>query len=230
MLNYEVDPAVLRPFVPRGTELDAWSNRTFITVVGFLFANTRIFGVPVPFHRTFEEVNLRFYVRRVVSGETRRAVTFIKELVPRAMVARIARLAYNEPYDVVTMRHRYEPVEAGELPSLIEYSWRAGETWSALRARPVGVGREAAAGSEEEFITEHYWGYTRQRDGSTIEYRVTHPRWRVWSVDGAEISGDLGAVYGATFAAVLGTRPSSAFVADGSHVAVGWPARLVATA
>jgi uncharacterized protein YqjF (DUF2071 family) len=76
MLNYEIDAAVLRPFVPAGTELDAWGGRTFVSVVGFRFLGTRVRGVPVPGHRDFEELNLRFYVRRVADDGPRRGVVF----------------------------------------------------------------------------------------------------------------------------------------------------------
>jgi uncharacterized protein len=226
MLNYEVDPALLRGLVPRGTELDAWSGRTFVSLVGFLFADTRLLGVPVPFHRTFEEVNLRFYVRRTVDGEVRRAVTFIKELVPRIAIARVARLAYNEPYDAVPMRHAYGSVGERGVPAFVEYGWRVGGEWGRMRVTPVGAGAVAEPGSEEEFITEHYWGYTRQRDGYTVEYRVAHPRWRVWPVEDVQLAGDMAAVYGAELARVLESAPSSAFLADGSGVAVGRPVRV----
>jgi uncharacterized protein YqjF (DUF2071 family) len=230
MLNYEVDPGVLHPLVPRGTELDTWSGRTFVSVVGFLFARTRVLGLRVPFHRTFEEVNLRFYVRRTVDGKVRRAVTFIKEIVPRSIVARVARFVYNEPYVAVPMRHEYGDLGDTGAPDSIAYAWRPASGWCSMRVKPVGRGRVAAPGSEEEFITEHYWGYTRQRDGSTIEYRVAHPPWRVWSVAEPVVTGDFASVYGRAFRAALSARPSSAFVADGSAVVVGRPTRLVAGA
>ena len=225
MLNYEVDPMLLQPLVPRGTELDAWSGRTFVSLVGFLFAHTRVLGVPVPMHRTFEEVNLRFYVRRTINGEVRRAVTFIRELVPRVAIATVARLAYNEPYQAVPMRHRYGPSGVGGVPDVVAYGWRSGRAWSEMRAKPLGTGALADPGSEEEFITEHYWGYTRQRDGSTIEYRVEHPKWHVWPVD-AHLEGDMEHVYGVALAQVLRSPPSSAFLANGSTVTVGRPVRL----
>lgn len=211
----------------RGTELDSWSGRTFVSLVSFLFDRTRVLGLPVPFHRRFEEVNLRFYVRRTARGEIRRAVTFIKELVPRVLVARVARLAYNEPHTAVSMRHHYANVDETGARAVVEYGWRVGADWRGMRVTPTGPGSVAAPGSEEEFITEHYWGYTRQRDGSTIEYRVIHPKWRVWAADSAEVTGDLAAVYGPTFAATLASRPSSAFLADGSPVVVERPVQLV---
>jgi len=226
MLSYAVDPALLQPLVPEGTELDSWNGHTFVSLVGFLFADTRVLGLSVPLHRTFEEVNLRFYVKRTVNGEVRRAVTFVRELVPRSAIALIARLAYNEPYLALPMRHVYGVATNVGVPGLVEYGWRFGAGWSHLRVVPMGVGRQVVAGSEEEFITEHYWGYTRQRDGSTVEYRVEHPSWRVWSVAAHEVAGDLAALYGPTFARVLAGAPTSAFLANGSAVSVSAPTRL----
>jgi uncharacterized protein YqjF (DUF2071 family) len=224
MLNFAVAPSLLEPLVPAGTTLDTWRGSTFVSLVGFLFADTRVLGISIPGHRTFEEVNLRFYVRRDTTAETRRGVTFIRELVPRRAIAWTARLAYNEPYRALPMRHRFGPLRLDGVPERVEYAWR-GDRWTSLSCSVISAPRQAAPGSEEEFITEHYWGYTRQRDGGTVEYRVEHPRWRVWTVD-ASIDGDLEAIYGREFAAILGSPPASAFLADGSAVTVFAPARL----
>lgn len=226
MLNHRVDPALLLPHVPRGTLLDTWEGAAYVSVVGFLFRDTRVLGVPIPGHRHFEELNLRFYVRREVGGEVRRGVTFIRELVPRRAIAAVARIAYNEPYRAAPMAHRIGALDAVTgAPEEVEYSWRLG-TGGHLRVRPEGPGRALVAGSEEEFITEHYWGYTRQRDGGTVEYRVEHPRWRVWRLAEAALDGDLEALYGPRFASVLREPPASAFLADGSRVRVFVPRRL----
>lgn len=223
MLNWEVDPGLLRPFVPRGTELDAWQGKTFVSAVGFLFLGTRVFGIPVPFHRDFEEVNLRFYVGRQGAEGWRRGVCFIREIVPRPAVATLARLVYNEAYLALPMRHR---VELAPGAGLAEYAWRHQGRWNSLRAAFSGAAAPAVAGSEEEFITEHYWGYTAQRDGGTVEYRVEHPSWRVWRADTAALDADVAALYGAGFAAPLAAPPSSAFVADGSPIVVRRPRRI----
>jgi uncharacterized protein YqjF (DUF2071 family) len=234
MLNYVVDPALLLPLVPKGTELDTWNGRTYVSLVGFMFADTRVLGVPIPFHRTFEEVNLRFYVRRTVNGEARRAVTFIRELVPRRAIAFVARLAYNEPYTALPMRHEIAAVPKGarsatEGPALIssaQYEWKLRNEWCGMRVETSEPPRAIEPGSEEEFITEHYWGYTRQRDGSTIEYQVKHPSWKVSTVSHATVTGDLRELYGDAFATKLGRPPDSAFLADGSAISVSLPAHL----
>lgn len=226
MLNYEVDPARLLPLVPQGVELDLWQGRALISLVGFLFADTRLLGVPIPLHRTFEEVNLRFYVKRVVGGEVRRAVTFIKEIVPKRAVALIARAGYNEPYQSMPMRHRYGALSDSAIPTSLDYQWRLDNRWCGMSATIEGEGRVPPSDAEEAFVTEHYWGYTRQRNGTTVEYEVQHPRWCVWSAAASAVTGNLSALYGDYFAGIVAQAPRSAFVADGSPVSVGFPATL----
>jgi uncharacterized protein YqjF (DUF2071 family) len=219
MLNYLVEPAVLAPFVPAGTELDAWQDRTFVSVVGFLFLDTRVLGAAIPWHRDFEEVNLRFYVRRHAPDGVRRGVVFIKEIVSRWAIAATARLLYGEKYESLPMRHMV-PAEGAARPAHAEYLWRSRGLWNRLHLAPSGEAAEAGAGSEEEFITEHYWGYSRLRGGGTVEYRVEHPRWRVWQAASALLECDAANLYGRQFAAALAASPSSAFLADGSPVTV----------
>jgi uncharacterized protein len=226
MLNYDVDRAVLVPLVPAGTALDLWQDRALVSVVGFKFLNTRVLGVAVPFHRHFEEVNLRFYVRRnVPGGAVRRGVVFVRELVPRAAIAGLARLAYNEPYRAVPMRS-VVPAALVDAPGRLTYEWRTGAAWQRLAATAAGAPAMPAPESDATFITEHYWGYTRQRDGSTIEYEVTHPVWRVWSAADPVLAADVVELYGRAFAPALARPPVSALIAEGSAVAVYPPSRL----
>ena len=229
MLNYPVDPEVVAPLVPAGTEIDFFEGRTFVSVVGFLFLDTRVRGLAIPFHRNFEEVNLRYYVRRKGPEGWRRGVGFVKEIVPRFAIAATARLLYGEKYVSLPMRHSItgDPARGGMS---VSYGWRRGGRWNGLGGVAGGAAREALPGSEEEFITEHYWGYTPQRDGGCAEYRVEHPRWSVWQADGVELDCDVHGLYGARFEPFLRGKPSSAFVADGSEVSVYPGTRLPAGA
>ncbi len=218
MLNYEIDPSALAPFVPAGTELDSWDGKLFVSVVGFLFLRTRVFGIPIPFHRNFEEVNLRFYVRRKSEECWRRGVVFIKEIVPRAAIALAARKLYNEPYVAMPMSHCIE-VQSGSLRS-VEYSWRDADRQNSLKMIVRSQAQLLCEGSEAEFITEHHWGYNAQRDGSTLEYRVEHPRWQIYDVSDAKLNCDVACLYGERFCDSLNRKPSSAFLAAGSAVTV----------
>lgn len=163
VLNYEIDPRLLRSLVPSGTELDFWNDRTFVSLVGFQFLQTRLSGWLIPFHRKFDEVNLRFYVRRKSGSEWRRGVVFIKEIVPRFFVTLIARWIYNEQYVTRPMRSRIQLPEAqnGRRGSL-NYSWKSAGKWCELGASISGEPIAVDPGSAAEFITEHYWGYTVQ--------------------------------------------------------------------
>jgi len=222
MLNFEVPPDLLRPLVPPGTELDTWAGLTMASMVGFRFLDTRVLGIPIPGHRDFDEVNLRFYVRRRgADGVGRRGVVFVRELVPRGAIAVVARLCYNEPYTAVPMRHEIGMAGAADGASgRAKYSWRLGARWHHLAVTTRGTATVPDPDSEAAFIAEHYWGYTVQRDGGAKEYQVTHAPWRVWDAERAEFDCGVAAVYGAGFAECLSARPRSAFLAEGSAVAV----------
>jgi uncharacterized protein YqjF (DUF2071 family) len=217
MINYAIDPALLAPRVPRGTELDLWQGQAYVSLVGFMFQDTRLLGVPVPFHRSFEEVNLRFYVRR---GD-KRGVVFIKELVPKAAVAAVARWVYRENYVAVPMDHIVL-----EGSGRVEYSWQFNGRTHHLAVHPEGPFQPLVPGTEEEFIAEHYWGYAAQPDGGTVEYQVAHPPWRAARVHAPEVDLDAAALYGEDFAPALTAPPRSAFLAEGSAIAVGRGVRL----
>ncbi|HUR29698.1 MAG TPA: DUF2071 domain-containing protein [Planctomycetota bacterium] len=227
LLNYEIAPALLAPRVPAGTELDSWRGRTLVSIVGFLFQDTRLFGVAIPLHRDFEEVNLRFYVRRKAADGWRRGVVFVKELVPRRAIALAARALYNEPYTAVAMSHR---IETGTSGRSARYAWKFRGREHSLRVQGEGEPSTIVEGSEEEFVAEHYWGYTRQRDGSTLEYEVEHPRWRIRPAREAVLDCDVRALYGAEFERVLTATPTSAFLAEGSAVRVHRGVRLPSSA
>jgi len=221
MLNYEVAPELLTPFVPAGTELDVWQGKHLVSMVGFLFQKTRVRGIPIPFHRIFEEVNLRFYVRRKVNGDWRRGVVFIKELVPRFAIAWVARTFYNENYVALPMSHRIEKDAAvSESIKSVHYGWRFRGEENFLRLTTRGGPLPIGTYTEQEFITEHYWGYAAQQDGSTVEYQVEHSSWRVWETESAALHCNVAGLYGECFGKYLSGQPSSAFLAEGSAVKV----------
>lgn len=219
MANYEVAPDALADFVPNGVELDFDDGKCFVSLVAFMFLDTRVLGVPVPFHINFEEVNLRFYVKRETENETRRGVTFIKEIVPRFAIATVARLFYGEPYEAWRMSH------AKQKDELI-YAW-----WKRDAAHHIKIEIGANAGvplenSHGEFIIEHYWGYTKRGANRTDEYKVEHPKWELFDVKNHEIKCDFGALYGERFAFMNDAQPHSIFMAKGSEVSVFKGAKL----
>lgn len=221
MLNYAVDPALLTPHVPRGTELDLWRGEALVSLVGFQFLKTRLRGWRVPWHQSFIEVNLRFYVRREADDGWRRGVVFLKEIVPKRAVTWIANTVYHEHYITRPMSHRVQlPASATDRTGHLQYRWRHARREFELAANFSGLPQLPRAGSLDEFIVEHYWGYSRSANGSALEYLVTHPAWRVWTAEAARFTGDAATLYGAEFAAVLNEAPRSALVAEGSAVCV----------
>lgn len=214
MINYDVPPSILEPNLPRGVELDSFEGRTLVSMVGFLFEETKVLGVAAPFHQNFEEVNLRFYVRYQSADGWRRGVVFIKELVPKYLIAWVARNVYNENYVSLPMRHLVDPGRRAQ------YEWEFRGRWNSMEVSTAGEAYDSTPGSEEEFITEHYWGYTAQRDGGTIEYKVEHPKWRVWRAAQGVLDCDVAMLYGEEFTRYLREEPSSAFLAEGSSVTV----------
>jgi len=221
MLNYAVDPALLASRVPAGTELDFFDGKAFASLVGFRFLRTKVLGIGVPFHRDFDEVNLRFYVRRRSEEGWRRGVVFVRELVPLPAIALIARLAFNENYLALPMSHAVtDSPEGGDGTVSAEYGWRYRGNAAGIAVRARGTPSLAQEGSAEQFITEHYWGYARQRDGTSLEYAVRHDPWRVWTAHDAAFVGECGALYGSELAAALSQPPDSAFLAEGSPVTV----------
>jgi len=217
MANYAVDPAVLRPYLPYKTELDLWQGTCYVSLVGFMFLETEVKGFKIPFHVNFEEVNLRFYVRYRDGNEWKRGVVFIKEIVPKAAITWVANTIYKENYETMPMSHTWE---VGSGAFNVEYSWRKNKVWHFLRVMTDHEPVDIQTGSEEEFITEHYWGYARVSDRETSEYEVVHPRWQVYPVRQYAIDVDFAKVYGDDFSFLKSETPRSVFLAEGSEIKV----------
>ncbi len=217
MVNYEVDAAILKPYLPAGTELDLWQGKALVSMVGFMFLNTKVLGIKWPFHTNFEEVNLRFYVRYFDGKIWKRGAVFISEIVPLHIIPIIANNIYNEHYQAMPMRHQFEELN-GESAFL--YEWKFKNQWNKLSAT---VGREVASikpGSAEEFIFEHYWGYNRINDHKTVEYQVEHVSWKTRPVTNYQFEANIAELYGADFEKYLLKEAYSVFFAEGSEVSI----------
>lgn len=222
MANFAIDPKLLHPYLPSGTELDLWSDNCYVSLVGFLFRRVRLRGLPIPFHTTFPEVNLRFYVRVKTAEGWRRGVVFIKEIVPRPAITLVANVFYGEPYQTLPMQYL---IKEEEQRLEVSYGWRL-KQWHSLSVVADTTTVPIGAGSEEEFITEHYWGYTKQRAQHTNAYEVVHPRWDMYPVQAWAIEADFGLVYGPQFSFLTGATPQSVLLAEGSPIAVQAGGRL----
>ena len=220
MANYEISPEVLREFVPRGTEIDYWNGECYASLVAFKFADTAVLGFRIPFHVNFEEINLRFYVRRETAEETRRGVVFVKEIVPRLAICLVANTLYGEKYEA--WHTRFEETE-----NRLSYFWTRGNCSNKIAVEFGGSLGVPEADSQAEFIIEHYWGYTKLNDRKTGEYKVEHPKWELREIKASEIKVDFAATYGAQFAFLNESEPRSILFAAGSEISVYKGAKLV---
>jgi len=216
MANYIVDASLLKTYLPRKTELDIWNNACYVSLVGFKFQDTRIKGFKIPFHVNFEEVNLRFYVRYRDHGKWKRGVVFVKEIVPKHALTFVANHVYGENYETMPMDHSWLPHENSLT---VEYKWRK-KRWNSLQIVAENNPSSVKDDTEEGFITEHYWGYTKLSHEKTSEYEVTHPKWDVYSTKSYSIDVDFGDVYGDSFAFLSDEDPASVFLAEGSTIEV----------
>ena len=223
MANYIVSKELLLPYLPYKTELDFFDGNSYVSLVGFMFLNTRIFGFSIPYHMNFEEVNLRFYVKYNDGGYWKRGVVFIKELVPKQGISIIANTLYGENYVTLKMKHYHfdsgEYLEAG-------YEWEYKNKWNKLSATTDKKSSPISKASHEEFIAEHYWGYTKYSDNKTYEYEVKHPAWETLKVVNYSIDCDFGPLYGDQFSILNNTKPKTVFMTKGSEVKVHYKKAL----
>jgi len=226
MAQYAIDPALLLPYLPAGLELDFYENECYVSLVAFLFDRVRLKGLPIPFHTRFEEVNLRFYVRRrEPDGSLKRGVVFIREFVPRLAIAYVAKRFYEEPYTAIPTNHQ---IDLSPESLKVAYTWDLGGRSHTLAVDSATTPQNILPNSEEDFITEHYWGYTKRSDGTTSAYEVKHPRWQTYKPRSYEIAVDFGLLYGPSFAFLTDLKVSSVLLAEGSAVSVHSGSRLSA--
>lgn len=217
LINYEVDAKILDKYVPMGTEIDLWNNKCYVSLVGFMFNDTKLLGLKIPFHTNFEEINLRFYVKRLENGEWKRGVVFIKEIVPKKAITFIANTFYQEHYQTNNMRHA---VAENSYSRTFSYQWQNDNQWNSIQLETKLDLSVIGLNSEAEFITEHYFGYTKYDQNTTFEYEVTHPRWEQFEIINYKIEVDFENNYGKDFIFLNETKPISVFLAKGSKITV----------
>lgn len=219
MANYAVNPAVLKPYLPNGVELDFYNNKSYVSLVGFMFKRTSLFKIPIPFLGTFEEINLRFYVKRVEGDTIKRGVVFINETVPYKLVAYLANKLYKEHYIAIPTKNE---IGSTKVSKNIKYQWNINKQWNHLAVNTSLENEQMEAGSIEEFIFEHYYGYTKITNQLSQEYKVNHPRWQVNKVRDYSIHCNFESMYGSDFSFLSKDQPDSVLVAEGSPVTVDW--------
>ncbi len=225
MANYEIAPELLLPFLPKGLTLDFYEGKAFVSLVGFMFKNTKLFNISIPWFGSFEEINLRFYVKRVeTDGKIKRGVVFINETIPYPIVAWMANKLYKEHYTVVPTKHR---IEKNGQNKLVQFDWKLGPKWNSIQVQCEIQSNPMTANSFEQFIFEHYYGYTKIDAQNTEEYQLQHPSWMIHKVLDYSIDCDFKTMYGNSFSVLNHTKPTEVFIAKGSDVAIFWKRKKV---
>jgi uncharacterized protein YqjF (DUF2071 family) len=219
MANYEINADVLIPYLPQGVELDFYNNKTYVSLVGFMFKQTSLFNIPIPFLGTFEEINLRFYVVRKEGNTIKRGVVFINETVPYKPVAWLANKLYKEHYTAVPTKNS---ISISDDIKTIKYEWKIKNSWNHLAVNASASKTNMQANSMEEFIFEHYYGYTKLNQQQSQEYRINHARWFTNEVKNFSVDCDFSSMYGNNFSFLKHLQPNSVIIAEGSPVTIKW--------
>jgi uncharacterized protein YqjF (DUF2071 family) len=218
MANYEIEPSTLAPYLPKGVELDFYNNKTYVSLVGFMFKNTRLFGLPIPFFGSFEEINLRFYVKKIENRKTKKGVVFINETVPFKIVALLANKLYKEHYISIPTKNSIDITENKD----IKFEWKINDRWNSLVVKSDINKYKIEQGTIEEFIFERYFGFTKLSASSTQEYKIHHPKWMTHKILNSQVDCDFRSMYGDSFSMLNNQTPDSILLAEGSQVSVNW--------
>ena len=218
MANYEVEPALLMPYLPKGVELDFYQSKTYVSLVGFMFKNTSLFGVPIPFFGSFEEINLRFYVRKIEGEKIKKGVVFINETVPFKIVALLANKLFKEHYISIPTKHSIHI----DIKKNIKYEWKRNRKWNSISVSANIEKHTIEAETMEQFIFERYFGFTKINDNLSQEYRINHAKWMTNNIIEAEVTCDFENMYGKSFSVLNNTAHSSIMLAEGSLISVDW--------
>nr|WP_294894329.1 DUF2071 domain-containing protein [uncultured Pedobacter sp.] len=216
MANYIVPKQILEKYLPPHTQLDAFNGNHYVSLIGFMFQNTKLKGFKIPFHVNFEEINLRFYVKYKDGEVWKRGAVFISEIVSKPMIALVANTLFYENYEVLKTKHNWEKDNNSEK---ISYYWKK-KNWYELSVVANDKAIELIPGSEAEFITEHYFGYVKSGENKCLEYDVEHPRWKIYHVNEFAINVDFKDLYGDNFAFLDSQKPNSVFLVEGSDVLI----------
>jgi len=218
LFNYRVAPERLEHLLPPGLALDMRDGSAWVSLVAFDFLRTRVLGVPWPWHRDFPEINLRFYVRE---GDTR-GVCFVREYVPRRLIAWLARTLYNEPYAYAPMTSRVSAGknQAGEPDLRVEHQLTLPSGMQSLEVVANAESQLESEDSTAHFFKEHSWGFGSTRSGRLLRYEVRHEVWRTYPVIAHRLDWDWGLAYGPEWSDLSSTEPESVFLAAGSAIRV----------
>lgn len=217
--TFETDKNLLQKFLPAKTELSDWNGKHFMSIVGFMFSKPRLLNITSPFYRKFEEVNLRFYVRRKEKNKWKNGVVFIKEIAPSPLVGLVAKWLYHESFISLPMKHNLNITDAERN---IEYRWKIGHSWNYIKIQ-ASLSHSLSPHTIEAFIADRHWAYTKAGDHRTFEFEIEHSPWNIFPSHSFEMNLDAAKIYGSEFAEYFHQKPLTVFLMDGSQTKVSYP-------
>ncbi|HKE19548.1 MAG TPA: DUF2071 domain-containing protein [Kofleriaceae bacterium] len=228
-MTFAIDPRALRGLVPVGTEIDTFDDgRAPLSMVALRFDDSRVLGLPIPFARSYDQVALRFYVRRWLGGDRwRRGTVPVIEFVPVSALVSAGHVLYGEAYERRPVTSRVRPPDPGtNRGGRAVYRWRTDRSIHRLAVDFSGELHLPAPDSREAFLVERYWGYLARHADLTSEVRVDHPPWRIWSAAEGHLTAEVPQLFGDRFARALASPPVSVVVAEGSRLELHRPITL----
>ena len=213
--NYIVPPEILEKYLPAYTKLDYFNGNCFVSLVGFQFQNVQIAGIKVPLHTNFEEINLRFYVKRFDGAQWKKGTVFISEIADKTALSTMANSIFHENYQTLPTK---QEVEEGDEFLKTRYSWLHDEEWQHIEVKSTTIASPMARDSEEEFLLHRLWGYGKHSEKETNEYHFSHPSWHTYGVQEFSIKVDFTRVFGSEFNILSSAIPHSVMLAEGSSV------------
>lgn len=223
LVNYRIDPKVLTPYLPKHTSFDLYKGECLISIVGFLFKDVHIMGIPLPYHQLFEEFNLRFYVVHKDKEETKRGVVFLREFVPNSGITLAANTFAREKYRKYPMKHAVRKMNGAVSAS---YSFEVKNHWNSVSAKAEALEREILPGSLEDFIADHYYGYNIWYGNRTLEIQLKRPAWKYQKLLSFGVDCRFEDFYPPPFIPFLYEEPHSVQFVSGSPVDM-MPSRII---
>ena len=221
--TFEADETLLNKFLPRGTELNTWHGKYLISIVAFMFSKPAILNISAPFYRSFEEINLRFYVRYKENDQWKKGVVFIKEIAPARIIGLTAGWLYQENFIYLPLKHKFY---ANNKCQYISYSCKVKNQWGHLNMVCSSKDNEPGSERVQTFVRDHYWGYTKKSNNNTAEFLIEHRLWKIYQATDYDLNLNIGEIYGKDFTDLFLQKPISVILMDGSFTKVSWPTLL----
>lgn len=223
-LNFAIDPSILEPHVPKGLELDFFKNETYVSLVAMMLRDVRVLGIPIHVATGFEEINLRYYVRRKVGDKYQKGACFLRDYVSGSAAAWILGWIFKADFGRLKMKHNnsgFDMRDEGAIPE-VDYQWKVDDHVNRIRVKARERIQRTGPDTKVGFILNHSNEYS-SRDGVTLEYAVRQPEWQVWNAAQANFTCDVKRLFGPEFVKPLSRRPASVFVTPGSEVVIYRP-------